>query len=473
MALAVLDSGVERGKARILARDERAAAAGVELGMTATQSQARCADLVLLERSDEGESALRERLLTCAEGFAPDLEDTAGGVATVDLVGDPELDVTTFGRRIGRAMAGVRACGGLGPTPDLALLAAKVAAARGEAAVAIGSRHGEAARFLAPLPVTALEPDKEMAEILRLWGIRTCGELASLPETAAAERLGTGGAVLRALAAGRGQRRLLQLVREPKTFVQSTDIAGGAETLEPVLFLVRRLLETLMARLRAAYLVAGELWLRLDFEDGNHHERVLRVPEPCAEVELLFRMVGTHLDGVSASAPVVVLGLEARPARASRHQRSLFANSLRDPNRFAETLARLEAMAGAGRVGMPVAALNYHPDSFLLKEFRESDGAAEERSLPAAIGPTLRRFRPPVAVTVLPVGGTLIPGTLDCAQVRGRIRLARGPWLISGHWWEPGTRWQREEWDVEMARNQGTYRLARVGEAWFLEGRYG
>ena len=97
--------------------------------MTATQGQARCGSLVLLQRVPEEESWIRGRLLECAEAFSPDFEDTAAGVVTVDLLGvraAPEGVGAQMVRRLGDA--GISVYIGVAEDPDLALLAAKVAA---------------------------------------------------------------------------------------------------------------------------------------------------------------------------------------------------------------------------------------------------------------------------------------------------------------------------------------------------------
>lgn len=57
--------------------------------------------------------------------------------------------------------------------------------------------------FLARLPLNALAPGKTEAETLALWGIRTVGELAALPEIAVVARMGEAGRTLHQLARGR------------------------------------------------------------------------------------------------------------------------------------------------------------------------------------------------------------------------------------------------------------------------------
>ena len=50
------------------------------------------------------------------------------------------------------------------------------------------------------------------------------------------------------------------------------------ETVEPLLFLLRRFLESLCERLRAVYRVAQNMALCLPLEDGSSHERTFCLP---------------------------------------------------------------------------------------------------------------------------------------------------------------------------------------------------
>ena len=122
----------ERGKAPVLQCTPSATTRGVHHGMTATQAQARCPEITLLYRSPTAEQATTEQLHTLAAAHTtPDFEATAPGLVTLDLFANaaarraPE----TLGHHLVNALAceNLRARAGFAPTPDLALLAAKLA----------------------------------------------------------------------------------------------------------------------------------------------------------------------------------------------------------------------------------------------------------------------------------------------------------------------------------------------------------
>src|SRR5260221_131426 len=309
--------------------------------------------------------------LQCVLRREPELRDRA--LAIVDGSLPARVRQMTAAARVRGVTAGMTTTQALGRCP--ALLAAH--AARPVLVV-------EKARdFLAPLPLESLaaDPDAQAAtpaaaerrlereetfRILRRWGIRTLGAFAALPRDQVTARLGGPAAELWDRASGRAVRPL-RLVRAPEIFAEAMELEHEVETLEPLLFILRRFLEQLAARLAAAYRVAASLQLRLRFAAGALHEREFRIPAPTCDVDALFRILQTHLENVTAEAPIVAVELSAQSARPDRKQFDLFESGLRDPNKFFETLARLHALLGNDRVGTPVAEDTHRPDAFHLE----------------------------------------------------------------------------------------------------------
>jgi hypothetical protein len=72
-------------------------------------------------------------------------------------------------------------------------------------------------------------------------------------------------------------------------------------------------------------------------------------------------------------------------------------------------------------------------------------------------GPGLRRYRPGIAARV--ELNDAKPVLLQSSLISGRILEARGPWKLSGNWWDR-TRWETKEWDIALD-NGGLYRIAQ------------
>src|SRR6266516_228879 len=230
---------------------------------------------------------------------------------------------------------------------------------------------------------------QEILTILHKWGIHTLGQLAALDKEQLGARLGPEAIRMWERANG-AYNRVLKLVRPPESFEESFEFENEIETVEPLLFMLRRFLEQLTLRLDADYLVAKELTLRITFtnpprvrtQDGfvrrrngfaaankQRYERCFKIPQPTNDVDLLFRMLHTHLENFKSEYPITAVSLQAEPAKPSRQQFGLFETSVRDPNQLYETLARLVALLGSDRVGTPVLEETPRPDAFHLESF--------------------------------------------------------------------------------------------------------
>jgi len=479
----------DRGKARVCECSPEAAEFGIHPGMTASQARARCGDLLLRERAPAAEGRLREELLAGAERFTADFEETGPGLVTLDMAGIAGVERRP--QEIGTALVGEleeRGCvarAGLGANPDLARVAVRSLAWRRDAAEVEVVIRGEEAR-LDPLPLEVLDPGPDHRELFSLWGVETVADLKRLRRADLVERLGKDSAELWDLAMGR-TRRLLRLVRPAPRFEAEASLEWAIEAVEPLLFTIRRLLETIVARLSGHYLVAGEIALRLDLVNGRKHRRRFRLPEPGADVDLLASLLHTHLADFRAEAAIEGVHLEVVPARAGRHQFDLFAAGVRDPNQLAETVARLEALLGPDRVGTPHVPATHRPGAVRMERFSpggEPDVRIREVGQEALSlgGLPLRRLRPRLAVSVR-CGNRVSyfgdrakdrerPLEIDSGPLRGRIEEVAGPWRLSGDWWEKKLRWCREEWDARLGAGV-LCRLVREGGDWYVEGVYG
>src|SRR6058998_818795 len=314
---------------------------------------------------------------------------------------------------------------------------------------------------------------QEIFAILHKWGIHTLGQLAALDKQQLGARLGPE-AVRMWERANEQSNRLLKLVRPPESFEERFEFENEIETAEPLLFILRRFLEQLAARLRAIYLIAKELTLQITFANEQVYERVFKIPEPTNDVDLLFRMLQTHLENCKSEHPIVAVALSAQPIKPAKEQFGLFETTLRNPSQLSETLARLTALLGADRVGTPVLEETHRPDTFRMEPFAWAVASAvpSGESSPALrtahATPALRRFRPAVSASLLLDEDTL--AHVRSAEISGKVLKQRGPYLISGNWWDEKS-WARAEWDLEMENGE----LVRVHESegtWEMDGIY-
>jgi protein ImuB len=315
---------------------------------------------------------------------------------------------------------------------------------------------------------------QEVLGILHKWGIHTLGQLAALDKEELAARLGPEAVRLWERANGQSTR-LLKLVQPPESFDETFEFEHEIETAEPLLFMLRRFLEQLELRLSAIYLVAKELTLRITFADKQVYERSFKIPQPTNDVDLLFRMLHTHLENFKSEHPIVAISLEAQPIKPASQQFGLFETSLRNPSQLYETLARLTALLGADRVGTPVLEETHRPDAFRMEPFAwnvsmrpAADTAASTQEKRDALRVALRRFR------LVPTASVLLdankPAHLRSAQVNGQVADQRGPYLLSGNWWDEKL-WARAEWDLQIDHGV-LLRCHETEGTWKMDGIY-
>jgi protein ImuB len=449
---------------RVIAMTGAARAGGVELGLTPTQAAARCAGVLVRHASAEGEAAAADSAIQAAYGFSPWIEASYGGGITMDLRGLAALAgagadaLARWAAELRKAMESIelRARVGVGPTPNIARHAA-----RWSHDVQVVDNP---AAFVASLPLSALDPSDDAAAVLAAWGLRNVGELLALGQADVADRLGLEGLALFA-AASTTATRPLRLTQPAERYAESFDFPEPVETAEPLLFLLRRFVDQLCARLAGTGMGARQLRLMLRLDDAPPVERALRIPHPTRDPDILFRALATHLETLRTESPVVSVALEADPAPPGQRQFDLFAAPLRDPRQFHETLARLAALVGPDRVGSPVRMPGHHRDAFQMvpPNFDEPPPAGPPR--PPLLRPTpWRRLRPAPAADVEADGEEGRPAAVRSPAASGRITLTLGPWRASGRWWEPGA-WSREDWEATTQRGV-VVRLSRSADGW-------
>jgi protein ImuB len=446
----------------VLEFTELAGQPGITKGITSTQALARCPRATLLSCSASERKAVSDILLELSCSLSAYVEQTRDDVCILDLqrIAIPDhhrwaLEVTACARRLT-----LHVHIGIASNPDLALLAAQHADP-----VLIVSDPKES---LLRLPIEALAPSTEAQSILQSWGIRHVGEFAQLPKEKVSERLGPEGKRMWEKASEKTPR-LLKLVRPTEQFEETYDFEHEIDTLEPLLFILRRFLDQLSLRLRTCYRVAQTITLFLPLADRTTHERVFKIPAPTADAAVLFRIIDTYLEQLRLESGPVGIRLLIEPAKSQRQQFQLFENALRDPNQFGETLARIKALVGNSRVGRPEPAPTHQPDQFRLGAFEGDATKGFGVSQSKAVGLPLRRYRPPLPADVK-VSYTK-PEHIASERFKAMVTDAFGPYRLSGKWWHKDNAWDVEWWDIEVA-GHGLYRLGKLNGSWFLEGCY-
>lgn len=463
-ALAVVASGLTekgRGKSPLLSWNRQAECLGVIPGLTANQALARVPQLLIHDRCPSQEKALTSQLLSYALKLSPNLELTSPDTILADLatlqraIQDPEKWLQNLTLECPFAYHFLHA-----PTPDLAALAVPLT----------GPAHFlPHARELSHFPLQDLPLPFRLTEALTLWGLKYTGDFTRLPHDEVQDRLGPEAAHYHQIFNGH-HHRLLKLHRPSSDFSRKVDFEDPITTLGSLLNAFHQELTTLCHHLTRAYRVASEIHLTLEFEKGPPLRKILRVAEPNARPEALLSILQAALENTSGPSAINHFSLTLTPTIASRAQADLFQPSLKDPTRFHETLSRIEALVGIGKLGTPELAKTHRPDSFQLlspKISAPKSTPPNPKFLPSL---PLRRFRPSPEIRVLQHDQH--PAAILDGPFPGRIATSSGPIRLSSEWWEPAKAWKIAEWDIQLEAGH-LLRLTHTPKSWVLTGIYG
>jgi protein ImuB len=475
----------------VVAANQAAWCAGIQLGMA--QTQAQLCGVEIRRRSRTLEKAAHAALLDLGWSMSPRVEDHAEDTILADLAGLNSL----FGAEENIAREFARRAVELHLRVHVAVsanLEVAMHAARGFAGITV-IPEGEEARHLSGLPVQTLAPSAEALATLERWGIRTCAALGALPVLELSERLGQEGVRLQELARG-AHARALVLAEPAELLEEEMELDDAVEDLEPLSFVLGRLLDQVCARLAARALSAAAIRVRFDLGDAfereeqvrgknataavragaaaaaaevqaaaKTYEKTLNLPVPMRDFKMLLKLLRLQLQADPPPGAIVKITLGADPARRRSTQHGLFVPNSPDPEKLELTVARLAKLVGNANIGSPELMDTHRPGEFRMNKFfaqpnetraRGKAGGAGNKSLSGGDGEAAavrrpmtgcRIFRPRLAARVELREGR--PAKIVLRGLYGRVMTASGPWKISGDWWR-GDAWQQEEWDLEI-----------------------
>jgi protein ImuB len=425
---------------------------GVEHGMTKVEVDTFPV-LTMLRRSSKEEEALHAALLECAGRFSPRVEDCSkerAFLCVIDiagirgLFGPPEVLAQSL-------LADVRALGIDARVAVSSNFNASVALAKGlsEGNSLQVVHAGDEATALVALPVSVLDLSDEQAATFALWGIRTLGMLADLPEKELIARMGQAGKRLRQLARG-AMPHLFQPQDPPFALEERMDLDSPLEALDALLFVVNLMLNQVILRASARVLALASVTITLTLEGGTAHARTVRPALPSNDRQLWIKLLHLDLEAHPPQAPILAVVLRAESGSTSKVQLGLFAPQLPEPSRFDVTLARIRAIVGDRNAGRAVLKDSHEPDGFSMESFTIPD-ARPSRIPHSPPRPAVRRLRPPEVVFITLQNAR--PAAFIFRSQRYTVERAYGPWQSGGEWWN-ATLWGCEEWDL-VARAQG------------------
>jgi len=345
--------------------------------------------------------------------------------------------------------------------------------------------------------------------ILQRWGITTLGEFTALPAGELSARLGQDGIALQQCARGVDPRPLVPDPDVPR-FLERVELEWPIDGLEPLSFVLARMLEPLSSALERADRGAAAIHVNLRLVDRTTHARVLQLPAAMRDPRVLRTLLVLDLESHPPPAAIDTVTIEIDPAPGRVLQYSLLERARPSAETLATLTARLGALVGESRCGAPALLDSHQPDAFEMRRFAPDahtpqsvlpnppsaigTGQAATRLRPLGFGEVSperfarrrigsrqsavgsgvwRRFRPPIAIRVSVERGRPMRVAIDRRGMPGgHVEQCAGPWRSSGGWWDRAARqWNRDEWDVALS-DGSVCRLFRERDTgrWFMDG---
>jgi protein ImuB len=414
------------------------------------------------------------------------LESSAAPEALADLARACSPRVELAGDRV--AIFDARGLGRvLGPPEEIVRAVGRLAANRGVSVRVTIAGTATAAQLLAHAGATELKDVGSLflrrlfsgkdsrhfddaLDIFHRWGLRTCGDIARLPRADVAARLGAPGVALHQAACGEDAAPIVPM-QDARRFLERIDLDWPIEGLEPLAFVLARLCDSLAAALERADRGAVAITTRLTLVTRARHERVLHVPAPMRDARVLRTLIVLDLESHPPPAGIDAVEIELGVVPGRIAQGSLLTCTLPAPETLTTLVARLGALMGESRVGAPALVDSHDARVITMKCF--APGPAEPRNSGTGkphpgtselrhFGTCIRRLRFPLAATVKTDHGAPVAVSPSARGLPGgAVRERAGPWRSSGRWWAADrSRWDRDDWDVELAHG-ARLRLSR------------
>ncbi len=328
-----------------------AAAQGVRIGIPLRQALGLCPSASFLPPDLPRYGDAFDQILRGLETISPLVDPASLGCTFIGLGGlnGHYRNEMALGDALAQA---VRRASGLIPSVGLAedKFTAQVAAtvsAPGEVCLV---PKGQEKKFLAPIDVSLLSCSRDTLRHLELFGLRTMGDLASLPMGAVQAQLGREGRRIWELAQGIDREPLRPLRRE-ESIREHLAFYAPVISREALVTASRQLLSRLLGQPAIRGRAARRMILRALLSDGRCCERAIVFREATAEREQMLCVLKSAIEAAPLTAPIEELTIELSGlAGETGKQEGFFSSGRRRQPQVAEAVRQLKARYGQSPV---------------------------------------------------------------------------------------------------------------------------
>ncbi|MCX8282223.1 DNA polymerase Y family protein [Phyllobacterium sp. 0TCS1.6C] len=473
---------------RLMAVDEKAAAAGLYRGMALTDARAQFEKLDTAFAAPRQDNALLEKLADWCDRYTPlvAVDEPHGLILDVTgclhLHGGEEKLLHDIHASLKRHGICVRSAIAANPA------AARALARYGNGGIAGGGIAGaDLKQLLYRLPLTSLEVEHAHLSGLKRAGLLTVGDVDVLPRAALTARFGARTVNrLDALFSRHSEpispRRIVPIcmaerrMAEPLTFM---------EAIEGV---IRELAGELAQQLKARVEGAREVEAVFFRADGNIRRLRIETGRPVTDAEILMRLLKERLaslsDPLDAGYGFDIIRLAALRVEKTMARQTSLDNHAEETDKIGTLVDRLSIRLGSKRVLRPVFVDTHIPERAAILEpatLTKVAAAARWNAGDVAGDPPqrpIRMFHPPEPIEATFEIPDAAPAQFVWRKARHIIVLAEGPERIAPEWWRENSRaltrdYYRLEDDAGRrfwVFREGLYERNDPDPKWFVHG---
>jgi DNA polymerase-4 len=276
--------GASRGV--LLSASAEARKYGIRPGMATARARRALPALIVIPAHFELYERFFDQILGLCRETTPLVEPSHVGAAWLDLTGAERVNQSGAPHVVARIRSTVRdwlrvsLSAGIATNKMVARVAARVRKPGAQVVVPPGGERS----FLAPLPLAWLPGlEREALSALEVAGLRTIGQFAQAPLDALASVTGRMALPLVRRAQGVSEEPVApRRARAPEGFRETVEFSEDVWEQPVLLAHLRRMLEKLMAQVRAAGVEIRRLALEVRYTDREENRRHLDLQEPTA-----------------------------------------------------------------------------------------------------------------------------------------------------------------------------------------------
>jgi protein ImuB len=438
----------------VFACDRKAFARGVRAGMAAAAALALAPRLRVAPRDPAAETEALLGVAGWAAQFTPGVALEFPDGVLLEVSGSLKLfdGLESLLERLRRGLAemGWSATLAGAPTPRAAFWLAWIGKQK-----FIGSM-AELNPVLAALPVEVLRCNDETLAAFEAIGVRTLGELRSLPREGMARRFGQGPLAELDRALGRlpDPRNFFVL---PARFGAAIELPAEVTQAEALLFAARRLIVQLAGFLAARSGGVQRFVLRLRHRDRAATEIAIGLVAPSRDAEHFMLLLRERLSNLALAEPVRELALQADDvAPLPGRNLGLKLEEGKPPGQWEHLVERLRARLGTEAVCGIAGRAEHRPErAGVIADVGQRQLQPDFGERPFWL---LEFPRPIVEIGAVP-------------SLEGPLELLVGPERIESGWWDGGD--VARDYFIARMQNEALvwiYRERRGEGGWYLHG---